>query len=199
MGRRPHFENAQFFDAALGLLVAGGPAAVTVAGIAGALGAPVGSVYHRFASRDVILAGLWLRTAEAFQRGFLDVLVKGDAVDAALYTARWARAHPEESRLLLLHRQEELTSGPWPEEMRSRSEALAIDLRAGLRRFAKRRFGKAGREELDRVVFALADVPLAAVQRHLQAGERSPESVDALVRETCQTVLRRNHEDPERP
>jgi hypothetical protein len=44
---------------------------------------------------------------------------------------------------------------------------------------------------LDRVVFALADLPLAAVRRYLQAGETPPDSMDELVREASLAVLRR--------
>jgi AcrR family transcriptional regulator len=191
MGRRAYFDNDHFFDAALKLLAAGGPVAVTVAGIAEMLGAPVGSVYHRFPSRDMILAGLWLRTAAVFQKGFLEALQKGDAVEAALYTVRWARAHPQEGRLLLLHRQEELTWGPWPEEMKERAAGLTKELAAGFRGFTKKHFGSVSNSALESAVFALADVPLAAVQRHLQAGKPPPKSVDGLVEETCLAVLGR--------
>ena len=58
-------------DAAMRLVAEGGPNAATVAGIAGALGAPVGSIYHRFKSRDLLLARLWIRTVKRFQVGFL--------------------------------------------------------------------------------------------------------------------------------
>ena len=191
MGRIAHFDNDQFFDTALALLVEGGPAAVTVTGIAERLGAPVGSFYHRFPSRDVIVAGLWLRTAETFQKGFLELLAKGDGAEAALYTVRWARSHPEEGSLLLLHRQEELTWRAWPEEMKEQAAELAKALRAGLRQFTKKWFGYISRKAFDRVVFALADVPLAAVQRHLQAGRKLPKGLDELVRETSLAVLGR--------
>jgi AcrR family transcriptional regulator len=111
MGRKAHYANEQFLDAALKLAAAGGPGAVTVAAIAEKLGAPIGSVYHRFPSRDVILAELWLQAAESFQAGFLELLKGDDGIEAALYTPRWARSHPEQGRLLLLYRQEELTWG----------------------------------------------------------------------------------------
>lgn len=191
MGRKAHYTNEQFLDAALKLAAAGGPAAVTVAAIAEELGAPVGSVYHRFSSRDVLLAELWLQAAESFQRGFLECLKEGDGVDAALYTPRWVREHPEEGRLLLLYRQEELTWGPWPKDLKRRTSRLAKDLEEGLRGFTKRSCGRVTKDTLNRVVFALADLPLAAVRRYLQRGERPPEAVDEWVRETCTSVLRR--------
>ena len=49
-------------------------AAATVSRIATSVGAPVGSVYHRFASRDVLMAELWLRTITRFQDGYLAAL-----------------------------------------------------------------------------------------------------------------------------
>ena len=57
------FEDADFLAAARDLAAAGGPASVTVSSVTGRLGAPVGSFYHRFASRDVLLANVWLDTA----------------------------------------------------------------------------------------------------------------------------------------
>ena len=48
------FEDADFLAAARDLAAAGGPASVTVTSVSERLGAPVGSFYHRFASRDVL-------------------------------------------------------------------------------------------------------------------------------------------------
>jgi AcrR family transcriptional regulator len=64
---RAHFEHADFLDAARTLAIEHGPAAVTVGSVTQHLGAPIGSFYHRFASRDVLLAELWLTTVLAFQ------------------------------------------------------------------------------------------------------------------------------------
>jgi len=191
MGRKAHYANEQFLDAALKLAAAGGPGAVTMAAIAEKLGAPIGSVYHRFSSRDVLLAELWLQAAESFQAGFLEWLERGDGLEAALYTPRWVRQHPERGRLLLLYRQEELTWGPWPKDLKRRASRLAKELEKGIQEFARRTFGRVTRNTMDRVVFALADLPLAAVRRHLQAGEAPPALLDELVKEACMAVLRR--------
>ncbi|WCD85969.1 hypothetical protein KPP03845_102310 [Streptomyces xanthophaeus] len=53
------------------LAAGGGPDAVTMSAVAQAVGAPSGSVYHRFAGRPALLAEVWLRTVEAFQEGYL--------------------------------------------------------------------------------------------------------------------------------
>ena len=54
-------------DAARTLVLDGGPRAASVAAIAKVSGAPAGTLYHRFGSRDGILAAAWLRALERFQ------------------------------------------------------------------------------------------------------------------------------------
>src|SRR5438067_4092316 len=100
---KPRFDRADFLDAALALIAEGGPPAATVAAIAERLGAPTGSFYHRFASRDVLFGELWLRTVRDFQRGIGEALDAGEGLRAALHTPAWVRAHPGEARLLLLY------------------------------------------------------------------------------------------------
>lgn len=160
-----------------------GPGALTVSALAKGMKAPIGSVYHRFASRDVLLAEAWIRIVESFQREFLETLAK-DGLQAALNTIRWVREHPREACILLLYRREELVSGPWPEHLKGRAVCLSWELDSGIRSFTKKHFGHAGKETLRRTTFALVDVPLAAVRKHLQEGQKPPAVVDELVRET---------------
>src|SRR5512137_519029 len=121
MGRIAHFNHEQFVDAALKIAAGQGPAAVTMAAVAGEIGAPVGSVYHRFLSRDTLLAEVWLKVVSSFQEEFLMLLKNGNGLEAALFTPGWVRSHPEEARILLLYRQEELSGGAWPEELKARA------------------------------------------------------------------------------
>lgn len=114
MGRSAHFNNDQFVDAALKIAAEHGPAAVTIAGVAGEISAPVGSVYHRFRSRDVLLAEVWLKVVASFQEVFLTLLERDEGLEAALHTPHWVRLHPSEARILLLYRREELVAGEWP-------------------------------------------------------------------------------------
>jgi AcrR family transcriptional regulator len=191
MGRKPRYTGEQLVDAALDLIAEGGPKAVTISGLAARAGVPVGSVYHRFQSRDCILAEVWLHLAEMFQDGFIALLEKGNAVDAALHTARWVRRHPREARVLLLYRREELVAGPWPREIRRRAETLAEELHSALAAFSRRCFGSPERRLVRRAVFALIDVPLAAVRRPLEEGRLPSAAVYSLIRETCEAIMRR--------
>lgn len=189
MGRKPYFERDDFLNAALDIVSEKGPGSLTIAALAARLKAPVGSVYHRFASREVLLAELWIRIAQSFQRGFLEALNR-DGLDAALYTAKWVRSHLNEGRILLLYRREELVAGTWPEDVKEHAASLAGELEKGLVSFAKKQLGGAGRENIRRAVFALIDVPLAAVKRHLQKGEPPPEFLDDLVRVNYAAIIK---------
>lgn len=193
MPRPAKFDEDQILDAALRLVAEGGPGAATIAGIAGLLGAPVGSIYHRFGSRDLLLARLWIRTVKRFQGGFIEALRAADldqaALGAALYNVQWTREHLEQARVMLLYRREDLAE-KWPEELGEELAALNADVEGAMRDHALRRYGEGGgAEALRRVVFAVVDVPYAAGRRHLINGEPPPPLVDELVTETLRRVL----------
>ncbi len=191
MGRQAKFNKEQFLEAALDIVAKRGPAAATVSAIARKLDAPIGSVYHRFPSRDILLATLWIRIIESYQGEFLEVLRRGSGVEAALFGVHWVREHPNEARVLMLYRREELISGVWPDEVRKRAKELAEEIDQGIRAFTRELLGRANRNTLRRIRFAMVDVPFAAVLRHLQAGESPPGIVDELVRDTYLAILRK--------
>jgi hypothetical protein len=136
----------------------------------------------------VLLAEAWIRIVESFQQEFLGALAK-DGLQAALNTIRWVREHPAEACILLLYRREELVSGPWPEHLKGRVASLSRELDSAIRSFTNKQFGHAGKETLRRATFALVDVPLAAVRRHLQDGESPPAVIDEMVRETYRATM----------
>lgn len=189
MGRRSRFTDGEFIDAALDLIGERGPNAATISTIGEMVGAPIGSVYHRFSSRDILLSKLWLRVVESFQDGFLALLKRGDGLSAALYTGRWVRENLNAGRILLLYRREELISGGWPEEVRDRAEELARDLDDGIKGFTQRLFGEVGGENIQKVTFSLIDVPSGAVRRYLQMGKIPPAAIDLFIENTYRTIL----------
>src|SRR5215204_4908654 len=99
-------------DAARDLLLEQGAGNATMEAIAGASGAPTGSIYHRFGSRDELIARLWLRAVYRSQASFLAALEKDDPREAALGAAMsivdFCKAHPEDARLLTIFRREDL-------------------------------------------------------------------------------------------
>ena len=144
MGRKAHFKRDEFMDAALRMVAERGPGALTVSALASGMKAPIGSVYHRFPSRDVLLAEMWIRVVESFQQGFLAALACNGLL-ASLYTVDWVREHPNEGRLLLLYRREDLLSGDWPEHLKDQVARLSRELDSGIRSFAEKRFGSLSR------------------------------------------------------
>jgi AcrR family transcriptional regulator len=192
VGRPAKFDTEQMLDAAAGLIADGGPGQATVAAIAQRLGAPSGSIYHRFESRDLLLARLWIRTIHRAQAGFLDALQLDDlhsaATQAASHIPRWSRTHLAEATVLLLYRREDLAAR-WPEDLGSEVSNLNVDLAAAMRSFTKRQFGRVTDRKLQAVAFALADVPYAACRRYLLAGQAPPAVVDDLVLKACEATL----------
>jgi len=191
MGRLARFTNDQFIDAALKIAAESGPSAVTVAAVAGEIGAPIGSVYHRFLSRDILLAEVWLKVVASFQESFLKLLESGLGLEAALHTPRWVRQHPGPARIILLYRREELVSGGWPADLQSRALEIKRRLDDGIVAFAASALGKAGRVEIERTIFALIDVPYGAVIRCIRQGRKPPREIDGYIRQTYQTIMGR--------
>jgi AcrR family transcriptional regulator len=195
MGRPARFEKEQIVDATKRLIAEGGPRAATVSAIANRIGAPTGSIYHRYGSRELLLADLWLTVVEGFQEGLLSALRGPDPVEAgvrgALYGPAWVRAHFPEARLLLLYRREDLITGPWPAGMKKRARKVKRDLLDGMRDLTRRRYGRATPMNIRRVRFAVFDTPYGALKRYVEAGERPPPDIDALIKETCLSILAR--------
>lgn len=170
MGRRPQFSADEILDAALALVVDDGPGAATAAAIGRAIGAPSGSVYHRFASRDELMARLWLRTIVRYQEGVVAALAIDGADDAAravvTHCFDWTATHPGESALLVQYDKRDLLRS-WPDTLAAELRRHNRSARTALRDYARRRFGGDDAEVMDRVTFALVDLPYAAVRRHL--------------------------------
>ncbi len=188
MGRKAVFTNEAFIDAAVQIIAQDGLGALTIAALAKRIKAPVGSVYHRFPSRDALLAELWLSIVESFQSEFLELLQE-DGLQATLSSLYWVRDHPDEARVLLLYRVSDLTSGKWPQNLRKRARRLADELQKGVALFTKKQFGSVKKEYLDRTIFAIHDAPIGLFRRYLEDGRIPPESTAVLIRETYNAII----------
>src|SRR5258708_22721715 len=185
----PRFNQSDFFSAALAIAAEHGPSTVTVAAISDRLKAPTGSFYHRFASRNILLGALWLRTVFDFRQGVTEAVDAGDGLRAALHTPAWVREHMAEARLLLLYDRDDFVQGEWPEELRERVAAMTEDMRAGAKRYARLVFCSHGPEEDRLANFLVAEVPVAAVRQHLIRREPPPPLVDRMIRVTYRAVV----------
>jgi len=168
-------------DAARGLALERGPRRVSIAAIAQSSGAPTGTLYHRFGSRDGILAAAWLRALERFSGAVMaaDAEHAHDAVEAGVAMARaslaFTDAHPDDARLLLVMRRGDLLDAAPDATLRARIDAINAPLEAAIRRIAGSLHGRSDRRSVERVTRAVIDLPSAAVRRHLRRpGHRLP-------------------------
>jgi AcrR family transcriptional regulator len=183
VGRTAIYDEERILDAAAAHIAEHGPR-TSVAAVARSMGAPSGSIYHRFASRDALIATVWLRALRSFQAGFLAALDDPDidraAVAAARHVPEWCARSLDDAMVLHRHRIEDLVAS-WPLELAPDRDTLNRDLYASLRRHASDRYGTTSGGALDRTTFALVDVPGAAVRRFLDRHEAPPPwSVDAV-------------------
>lgn len=188
MGRKAYFRHEEFLDAAIQIIAKDGLGALTIAALAKRVQAPVGSVYHRFPSRDALLAEVWLNIIEAFQSEFLAKLQE-DGLGATLSCLQWVRLHPSEARIMLLYRIHDLMAGQWPPDLQKRARRLDKDLHEAVSAFTKQQFGSATKENIDRVIFAIYDAPIGIIRRYLRDNKVPPVSVNDLIRETYLAVI----------
>jgi AcrR family transcriptional regulator len=169
MGRPAKFNDEQLFAAVAAIAAREGPRSLTTRRIADELDAPTGSLYHRYTSRDLLVAAAWMAAVRDFQVGFVAALQQTDldraAVDAARHTPRWAAAHPDAAALLVQHSRTELMD-TWPDELAGELSTLNAPALAALRRHARLRFGSGRAAVVDVVRFALVTIPYGAVRNH---------------------------------
>jgi AcrR family transcriptional regulator len=193
---RPSFDSAKFLSAARDLACERGLSGVTVDSLTHRVGAPKGSFYYRFASRDALLGELWLSTVLAYQEGFVAAIAAGDGLAAALHTPAWSRDNLDAARVLLLHSRHDFVQGDWPPALTRGVEDQEKCFRNCLAEFAQSALGGAGPDQLRRAQFVLAEAPIAAVKTHLVQREAPPPIVDELISMTYRAIVDRGRSRP---
>lgn len=191
-------ETDVILDAARALVLDGGPRAASVAAIAKASGAPAGTLYHRFGNRDGILTAAWLRALERFQARAL--AADGDtpedtAVAMAVAAVGFARALPDDARLLLTIRPGDLLDGEPDAAFRQTLAAMNAPLTQRLAQLARHLYGNARPRSVDAVARAVADLPYAVVRRHAH-DDPIPSWLETDVAASARAVLRSFGERP---
>jgi AcrR family transcriptional regulator len=193
MPRPAKYDESRILTAAASLVAARGPGAATITAIGTAIGAPNGSIYHRFRSRDELLGRLWLSKAEFFQNRWAQALQHPDprqaGLEAALSLPRGARDDFEGARIMLLHRREDFLSQGWPPEMRKEAARLGKQVNDELGQIARRLFGRNSAAARQVATFAVLDLPFSAVRRFVGAGSRPPVQIDALIAKAFAAVI----------
>jgi AcrR family transcriptional regulator len=165
-------------DAARDLLVDRGSPSTTMEAISSASGAPTGSLYHRFGSRDDLVARLWIRAVYRSQASFLVALEEREpqkaAVAAGLSILDFCRDEPGDARLLVSFRYDDLIrSAPSP-AIAAELAVLNRPVERAVIDLAKRLYGRASAGAVERTLLAVFDLPYGAVRRHLIAAKALP-------------------------
>ena len=184
MGRKSIISDATVF-AAVGEEVARS-GRLTMDALRAATGISTGSVYHRYQSREGLLARTWLFALEKFHEVFISALeMPGDFPGelAALATPRFARDDRESAVILACGSVSQFLSEQAPRDIMDRIHASNERARSAVRAFSKE-------HGLDLVACRLALVayPLASVKLYLPT-EPVPGDLDHYVREACRSAL----------
>lgn len=183
-------------DATRDLLLESGTRAATIEAIAAASGAPIGTIYHRFGSRESLLTRLWMRAVYRSQASFVVAMEHPDpqeaAVAAALSLFDFCDQHPADARLLASFGREDLIGitpdGPLAEELAELNRPVERAVVA----LAKRLYGTRSRRALDRTLLVVFDLPYGASRRLLIEGRPLPRA----LRSDLETAVRRVIGDP---
>lgn len=182
-------------DAARGLVLERGVQAATVDAIVRKSGAPVGSLYHRFGSRDRLMTELWIRAVSRSQAAFLAATAHPDAaqaaVDAALSIYDFARDHPADARLLASFRREDLLHDARSPKLLAELKSLNRPLEEATTNLARRLFGRATQKTAEQTLFAVIDIPMGAIRRYLLAGRELPDWLRDRLEVAVRASLRR--------
>lgn len=188
-------ETDAILDATRELVLRDGPRAASVAAIAQASGAPTGTLYHRFGSRDGVLMQTWLRALHRFQDNVMAVTMGADpesatttAVEMGVAALRFAREMPDDARLLLLVRPRDLVDGQQDGGLLdaiAKSNAPLEDRINGLTRII---YGGLTARTLDTVRRAVVDLPYAMIRRHAN-DDSPPDWLEADLAANARAVL----------
>lgn len=193
MPRPAKHDEIGILNAAASLVAARGPRAATITAISHAMGAPSGSIYHRFRSRDELLGRLWLTKAQSFQNRWAQALKKPDprlaGLEAALSLPRAVRDDFEGARIMLLHRREDFLAQGWPAEMQKEAQRLGEQVEEVLASITRRLFGRNTVSARQVATFAVLDLPFSAVRRYVGAGKLPPPLIDELIANAYAAVI----------
>jgi AcrR family transcriptional regulator len=188
-------DTDRILDAARTLVLRDGPRATSVAAIARESEAPVGTLYHRFGSRDGVLAAAWLRALERFQERALAAAEQPDPLEAAAAIASsqvsFAREQPEDARLLLTLRRDDLLDADPDHGFRTRLDAINAPLETALGALTKALRAPVDARAVELVTLAVVDLPNAAIRRHARDGGTLPSWLERDVEAAARKLLHR--------
>jgi AcrR family transcriptional regulator len=191
---RPQLHPTEaILDGARSIALAEGTGSATIEEIARHTGAPVGSIYHRFASRDELLARVWIRAVRRSQARFLEAIDQPDPVEAAVAAALaildFCRDEPADAALLVAYRWEDLVRAGLSDQLTRELEELNEPVLHAMGRLARKLHGRRSQQALQRTILAVFDLPYGAARRHLLARTPLPAHLWGDVERAVRAVL----------
>lgn len=148
-------------------------AGATIGDIARRLGAPTGSIYHRFASREELFVRLWLRSVRRFHVAYLaageDPDPEGALLAMAASVATFTRDHQADAAAMTLFRQSRLVETA-PESCRGEVEQVNVEIHRRLANLAELRYGAPTPRQLAYVRIASSEGPYGLVRPYIWDG-----------------------------
>jgi AcrR family transcriptional regulator len=191
VGRRRLHDTDALLDVARDAILERGIAAVTMELIAERSHAPIGTLYHRFGSRDDLFARVWLRAQDRWSAGYSEALELPDPLEAVTEAARqivrFSNGCAEDARLLATVRPRDVFQHA-SEETRQRRVTQNAAVGTLLDRVAKR-LAPGSEVARSRVWMAAFDMPTGAVRRRLAWRQSLPAWFEQSVVAAARAVL----------
>ncbi|MBF6352305.1 MULTISPECIES: TetR/AcrR family transcriptional regulator [Nocardia] len=190
MARPRRFTDDQVLDAARDLLADPAITRPTIAAISAASGVHTGSIYVRFASRDELLARLWLRSIRRFQSGLIDSLSGPDPLlAAAAYLPRYCREHPTEARAMkMFHRDELLDIGT--DDLKAAIATVNDEMNTAIQDAVTAEFGVADEFGMAVATAAIKAIPYGLVRDYIARAAPIPVWIDDIATTASTAVVR---------
>jgi len=191
MARPAAFTKTAILDSARDIAAFAGPSALSIAAVGQKLGAPTGSIYHRFKSRDELLATVWLDAIETFQAAVFDEVANGcGPAELAAFVVRWCRDNHTLAKLLTLYRRSEWLGDRVGKDVRKRAEELNVPVRAMIEEGAERWLGERTPRACDVVQLVVITLPSAGVKEWLHRDQQVPEWVAPAVQAAAHAFMK---------
>lgn len=189
MARPAKFTSEQILDAARDAAVEHWRD-TTIAHVAERVGAPTGSIYHRFPSRDALFGSLWARSIRRFHQGLLVAAEIEDPHASMAAMARhipqFSRENPGEAKAMTLYRLSDLLA-KIPTEQRAELATINNDVDSELRRITTRRYGRLTDRRYRLALLGTRQCPYGLV-RPLIGGD-IPRAFDAICVAATEGIL----------
>ena len=186
-------------DHARDIVLERGVRAATMEAIARTSGAPMGSLYHYFSSHDELLARLWVRAVRRSQAAFRAAAEHEDPEQAALVAALsiydFCVREPDDTRLLMSLRREDLVQADLPPALVQELKDLNQPVRQTLEQLSRRLYASAQPDDIDRVLLATFDLPYGIARPYVLRGDTVPRHRRKLLEAAILAVIRDGGKD----